>query len=158
MMAGRDIVGSGTPIGEDPAMGSPFSSSYTVTGNLFVHNALSDVSVVSAGRDIIYSGFNVAGPGTLEITAGRNMRMEDRTGVSSLGAIVPGDARPGAQIAILAGVGAQGANYNGLLARYLPLDNQAQAGIHLTDQPDRTRVGQGKRGAERGNISVRRII
>src|SRR3546814_16053096 len=65
------------------------------------------------------------------------MRMEDRTGVSSLGAIVPGDARPGAQIAILAGVGAQGANYNGLLARYLTLDNQAQAGIPLTDQPGR---------------------
>ncbi|WP_429614630.1 filamentous haemagglutinin family protein [Variovorax sp. W2I14] len=134
MMAGRDIVGSGTPIGQAVRTGG-FYSTYDISGNLFAHDDPTDVSVVSAGRDIIYSNFSIVGPGTLEITAGRNIRMEDRAGVSSLGPVVPGDLRPGSSIAMLAGVGAKGADYSGLLARYLDAGSRAQTGTPLADQP-----------------------
>ncbi len=106
MMAGRDIVGSGTPIGQALRIDASLGALYESSGNLFAHNNPTDVSVVSAGRDIVYSSFNVAGPGTLEITAGRHIQMEDRVGVSSLGPVVPSDSRPGASISMLAGVGA----------------------------------------------------
>ncbi|MDM0089992.1 MULTISPECIES: filamentous hemagglutinin family protein [unclassified Variovorax] len=135
MMAGRDIVGSGTPIGQGIGIGSSFYTAYTTSGNLFTHSDASDVSVVAAGRDILYSNFGIAGPGTLEITAGRHIQMEDRAGVTSLGPVVPGDRRPGARIAMLAGVGAQGPDYSGFLARYLGTANRAQAGLPLADQP-----------------------
>jgi filamentous hemagglutinin family protein len=135
MMAGRDIVGSGTPIGQGIRWGDSFSTAYETSGNLFVHNDPTDVSVVSAGRDILYGNFGIAGPGTLEITAGRHIRMEDRAGVLSLGPVAPGDHRPGARIAMLAGVGAKGPDYSGLLARYLDAGNRAQAGTPLADQP-----------------------
>ena len=36
----------------------------------------------------------------------------------SLGPVVPGDTRPGAGIAMQAGLGAQGADYAGFLRRY----------------------------------------
>lgn len=68
---------------------------YTFTGNLFIHDNPNDISIVSAGRDVLYSNFNVAGPGTLELTAGRNILMEDKVSVTSLGAVAPGDSRPG---------------------------------------------------------------
>ncbi|MBB1599038.1 filamentous hemagglutinin family protein [Variovorax sp. UMC13] len=135
MMAGRDIVGSGTPIGQGIGTGYGYGAIYTTSGNLFAHNDPTDVSVVSAGRDILYGNFSVAGPGTLEISAGRHIQMEDRAGVASLGPVVPGDSRPGARIAMLAGVGAQGPDYSGLLARYLDAGNRAQVGTPLADQP-----------------------
>ncbi len=136
MMAGRDIVASGTPLQEENKVSNGFSSgsAYLSSGNLFVHNDPTDVSIVSAGRDIIYSSFNVAGPGTLEVTAGRNIQMDDRAGIASLGAVVPGDSRPGASIAVLAGVGAQGPDYAAFLQRYLDPANLAQAGVPLADQ------------------------
>lgn len=62
----------------------------TSSGNLFVHNNPGDISIVSAGRDLLFSSFNVAGPGTLEISAGRNILMQDKASVSSLGPVVAG--------------------------------------------------------------------
>ncbi|MGJ7543090.1 filamentous haemagglutinin family protein, partial [Variovorax sp. LT1R16] len=135
MMAGRDIVGSGTPIGQAVSSGFGFGPTYATSGNLFAHNDPSDVSVVSAGRDILYGNFSIAGPGTLEISAGRHIQMEDRAGVASLGPVVPGDARPGASIAMLAGVGAKGADYSGFLSRYLDAANRALRGMPLANQP-----------------------
>ncbi|MDC8757692.1 filamentous haemagglutinin family protein [Janthinobacterium fluminis] len=135
MMAGRDIVGSGTPIGQALRVDASLGALYESSGNLFAHNGPTDVSLISAGRDIVYSSFSVAGPGTLEITAGRHIQMEDRAGVSSLGPVVPGDSRPGASIAMLAGVGANGPDYKDFLARYLGEGNRAQAGLPLADQP-----------------------
>jgi filamentous hemagglutinin family protein len=135
MMAGRDIVGSGTPIGQAVRTGGAFDTAYETSGNLFAHSDATDVSMVSAGRDILYGNFSVVGPGSLEITAGRHIQMEDRAGVASLGPVVPGDSRPGASIAMLAGVGANGPDYSGLLARYLDAGNRAQIGMPLADQP-----------------------
>ncbi|MFX5562992.1 hypothetical protein ABTD73_21315, partial [Acinetobacter baumannii] len=72
-----------------------------------------DVSVISAGRDIIYANQQIAGPGTLMMTAGRNIYQADQGAVTSLGAVVPGDHRPGASVLMMAG--ADAANYGGLL-------------------------------------------
>ncbi|WP_231502534.1 filamentous haemagglutinin family protein [Herbaspirillum sp. RV1423] len=133
MLAGRDIVGSGSRLGNaDLFQGE---DKYSAVNNLFVNNSVNDVSIVSAGRDILYSGFAVAGPGMLEITAGRNIQMEDRVGVNSIGPIVAGDKRPGAGIAMQAGGGAAGADYAGMIARYLDPANRMADGASLASQP-----------------------
>ena len=133
MRAGRDIVGSGSRLGNaDLFQGE---DKYSAVNNLFVNNSVNDVSIVSAGRDILYSGFAVAGPGTLETMAGRNIQMEDRVGVNSIGPIVAGDKRPGAGIAMQAGVSAAGADYAGLIARYLDPANLMTSGTSLASQP-----------------------
>lgn len=141
MMAGRDLVASGTDIGAATAV--PSSNGYNFggsgepassTGNLFLHRDERDVSRVVAGRDILYSSFQVAGPGTLEISAGRNVLMADRAAVTSLGAVLPGDRRPGASIAMQAGVGSKGPDYAGFLARYLDPSNVADPSRPLVDQ------------------------
>jgi len=141
MMAGRDIVASGTPLGESTSLPQAIvrtltnnTGSGTSTGNLFVHNDPNDVSIVSAGRDILYSSFNVAGPGTLEISAGRNILMADRASVTSLGPVVPGDSRPGASIVMQAGFGEHGADYLGFARRYLDPANLADPAMALADQ------------------------
>ncbi|SEO50145.1 filamentous hemagglutinin family protein [Pseudomonas sp. NFACC39-1] len=136
MMAGRDIVSSGIPLGgslnEDTGMGG--AGNYTSTGNLFVHNNPTDISIVSAGRDILYSNFNVAGPGLLEITAGRNLLMDDKVSINSIGAVVPGDARPGASLVLQAGAGLNGADYQRFVKAYLDPANQALTGVPLANQ------------------------
>jgi len=151
LRAGRDIVRSGTLLGEKPASpgemgaipGHPENSASSyATGNLVVHGAGADVSLMQAGRDIRHSAMTVAGPGTLEISAGRNIVMAGpiegnrygETRFLSLGAVATGDTRPGADIAILAGVGAGGARYADFLNRYLDPARLAQPGIPLADQ------------------------
>ncbi|WP_232311093.1 filamentous haemagglutinin family protein [Herbaspirillum autotrophicum] len=142
MMAGRDIVNSGTALGQATTaprelvatLTSPFGAAASSRGNLFVHHNPGDVSLVLAGRDILQSSFNVAGPGTLEISAGRNIRMDDKASVTSLGPVLSGDGRAGASIAILAGAGSSGPDYAGLITRYLNPANLAQAGIPLAEQ------------------------
>ena len=135
MKAGRDIVSSGTAqlegvAGNDSLSGMMFNTD----GNLFVHNNAHDVSLVSAGRDILGSSFKVAGPGTLDISAGRNILMQDKGSVVSLGPVVPGDKRAGAGIAMQAGVGAAGLDYLRFVKPYLDPANVAQAGVPLAEQ------------------------
>ncbi|MDN2676610.1 filamentous haemagglutinin family protein [Janthinobacterium sp. SUN033] len=135
MKAGRDIVGSGTAQLEainGNTSGSDMS--FRNISNLVVHNNVYDVSVVSAGRDILNSSFNVAGPGTLDISAGRNILMQDKGSVVSLGPVVAGDKRPGAGIAMQAGVGAAGLDYLRFVKPYLDPANVAQKGVPLADQ------------------------
>jgi filamentous hemagglutinin family protein len=134
MMAGRDIVSSGSRLGVPDLFQN--TDQYSAVNNLFVHGGMNDVSIVSAGRDILYSSFAVAGPGTLEITAGRNIQMDNKVGINSMGPIVTGDKRPGASIVMQAGVGA-GADYAGLITRYLDPANQMAAGASLASQPGR---------------------
>lgn len=133
MMAGRDIVSSGIPLGGSLNENSD-AGNYTSTGNLFIHNNPTDISIVSAGRDILYSNFNVAGPGLLEITAGRNILMDDKVSITSLGAVVPGDSRPGASLVLQAGAGLNGADYERFVKAYLDPANQALAGVPLANQ------------------------
>lgn len=140
MLAGRDIVASGTYLGQPTSvpnaeMGNPGTESIVSTGNLFVHNDPRDVSRVSAGRDILYSSFDIAGPGVLDINAGRNLLMEDRASITSIGPLVAGDNRPGASVVMQAGVGAQGPGYGDFIARYLNRQNLASPDKALSAQP-----------------------
>ncbi|WP_231602396.1 filamentous haemagglutinin family protein [Herbaspirillum chlorophenolicum] len=114
VLAGRDIVNA--------------------TG-LFVHNNSTDISLVQAGRDILYANLQVAGPGTLEVSAGRNLLQEGRASIVSIGALVPGDNRPGADIAMMAGMGADGRDFSAIARRYLDPANLADANMALASQP-----------------------
>ena len=134
MKAGRDIVGSGTALLEEVEGTGSGGVGFRNFSNLFVHNNAYDVSVVSAGRDILNSSFNVAGPGTLDISAGRNILMQDKGSVVSLGPVVQGDKRAGASIAMQAGVGAAGLDYLRFVKPYLDSSNVAQTGVPLADQ------------------------
>ncbi|CAI8895768.1 filamentous haemagglutinin family protein [Pseudomonas serboccidentalis] len=139
MLAGRDIVASGTNLGQATwvdadGMGRN-NEEIRSTGNLFIHNDPRDVSRVSAGRDILYSTFDIAGPGLLDISAGRNILMEDRAAITSLGPIAAGDHRPGASIVLQAGAGAQGPDYSRFIARYLNSQNLADPNTSLNGQP-----------------------
>lgn len=141
--AGRDIVQGGDQVGGNEQIlpvavggGSP-SAGPTFRGNVIVHGHANDVSILSAGRDILYQNLSVAGPGVLEISAGRNIVQEDRANLVSLGPVLSGDARPGASIVVQAGMGTQGADWSGFLASYLNPGNQAVAGTPLANQAGR---------------------
>ncbi len=129
--AGRDIVGAG--LAPEATYASYYLDSKS-RGNLIVHSDPNDVSVISAGRDVMYANFDIVGPGAIEISAGRNLYQGDKGAIVSKGGIVSGDNRPGASIAMLAGVGASGPDYRGLAALYLDPANRAGAGS-LADQP-----------------------
>ncbi|MGC3710897.1 hypothetical protein, partial [Pseudomonas aeruginosa] len=76
---------------------------------LFDKDDPTDLWVVLAAPENKSGNFNVAGPGTLDISAGRNILMEDRAAITSLGAVVPGDSGPVADIVLQAA--AAGADY-----------------------------------------------
>jgi len=116
MMAGRDIVASG-------AVG---------TSNLIVHSNDRDVSVISAGRDIIYGNFDIAGPGSLEVSAGRNILQEDRGSFTSIGPIRADDTSDGASIALMAGM--TGVNWDAVRDYYLDPSKLADPGRPLAEQ------------------------
>ncbi|MNX03950.1 Heme/hemopexin-binding protein precursor [compost metagenome] len=161
--AGRDIVNSGTPLGaldnvgmvygnNDGALGwfgqlkggdptaapkPTFIGVGTARGNLIVHTSADDVSVVQAGRDIRFSTFYIAGPGLLDISAGRDLYMADKGELRSLGPVAnggAGDRSSGAAIAVAAGVGPHGADWTGFAARYLDAANLADPNRALGEQ------------------------
>ena len=84
---------------------------------LAVNNNALDISMVSAGRDIIHANVTVAGPGALEIYAGRNLFQDDVASIRSIGSLVQGDTRPGASISLSAGM--TGVDWNRLRDLYL---------------------------------------
>ncbi|MCA1454174.1 filamentous hemagglutinin family protein [Bradyrhizobium sp. BRP22] len=105
------------------------------TGGVILNNRDIDVSIVSAGRDIIFANYQIAGPGTLLVSAGHNVYQADYGSLTSIGPLVPGDLRPGAGIVVQAGVGGAGPDYAALAAHYLNPANLAQSGLPLADQP-----------------------
>ncbi|UZE50488.1 filamentous hemagglutinin family protein [Rhodopseudomonas sp. P2A-2r] len=130
--AGRDIVGAGLAPGVTTAnsvLGVPSR------GNLIVHSNPNDVSIVSAGRDIIFANFDIAGPGTLEVSAARNLYQADKGSITSIGPIAIGDTRPGASILMQAGVGEAGPDYGKLASLYLDPARLATSGVPLAEQP-----------------------
>ncbi|MGX9785537.1 filamentous haemagglutinin family protein [Janthinobacterium lividum] len=156
--AGRDIVNSGTALGlveatpqgllgwtseiayANPSLPLRPTENFvgSARGNLILHNNPDEVSVVRAGRDIRYGTFYVGGPGTLEVTAGRDIDMADKAELKSIGAVAnrtSGDRSSGAGIAVAAGVGAHGPNYDAFAARYLDAANLIDPGKSLADQP-----------------------
>ncbi|NIE73425.1 filamentous hemagglutinin N-terminal domain-containing protein [Pantoea sp. Ap-967] len=149
IMAGRDIVNAGVPLQTSRTTNSVLSTSWgpvTSTGNLIIHGDGNDVSLVSAGRDIRLSTFNVAGPGQLEVVAGRDLYQSGQgigsayqeASINSIGRIDgSGSGNDGASIAVLVGAGAQGADYRNLLERYLNPSNLLDTGASLASQPDK---------------------
>ncbi len=92
-----------------------------------------DISGIEAGRDIIRSNLTVAGPGNVEVSAGRQLRQEEAGSIVSLGGIVQGDTRPGASIAVTAGN--QHIDFDALRTRYLDPANLADSSQSLASQP-----------------------
>ncbi|MFP1680225.1 filamentous hemagglutinin family protein [Alloalcanivorax sp. C16-2] len=127
--AGRDIVGLGQTI--DSAFNGQHRRAVA-----FGHNADTDVSLIEAGRDLIYVDAAAVGPGTLEVTAGRNFYQADRGWVRSMAGL-SGDIGSGADIAINVGMGADGPDYQALIGAYLNPANLADPGRPLADQPDK---------------------
>jgi filamentous hemagglutinin family protein len=116
MMAGRDIVASGTPpsqvslssifpnegASQLSVAGVPAQSS----GNLFLNDGPQDVSSVIAGRDILDSYFYVAGGGLLAVQAGRDLNQADDGIIKSIGPLFgasPTNRNQGAAIAVTVG-------------------------------------------------------
>ncbi|MND53848.1 Filamentous hemagglutinin family outer membrane protein [compost metagenome] len=144
LRASRDIVnlGTGTSLGCPP--GGPAECRTTAylfgvfnQGGLVVHNDPSDISLISAGRDIIYGNMTVAGPGNLVVEAGRNIYQADNGRFTSVGPLFdlsPSTRNGGAGISILTGVGAGGPNYDAFTRLYLDPANLAEAGRPLADQ------------------------
>ena len=110
----------------------------------------------------------MAGPGLLDVVAGRNLVQEDRASIVSVGPALRGDKRPGADIAITAGAGAAGPDYDALGKRYLDPANRAVAGQTLASQPgkvvhtyerelaDWLRVQDGYTGSDQGRAGALR--
>ena len=121
--AGRDIVNFGNEL----LYGNLLSSA-------IFNMRQTDVSLLSAGRDIFYPQVRIAGPGSLDMIAGRNLYLGDKGSIVSIGPIVTGDTRPGASILMQAGAGPDGPNYAALLT-YLDPKNLAAYGTPLVEQP-----------------------
>jgi filamentous hemagglutinin family protein len=117
IVAGRDIVDSGTIDAPDT----------------FLNLGSNDITSISAGRDIIESSFDIAGPGNLVVQAGRDIYLVDQIGanvpladqggtIDSIGPIFdidPNDRNSGANVSVLAGVGADGPDYDNFANLYL---------------------------------------
>ena len=120
------------------------------TKGLILHTDINDVSTIAAGGSIIYAGWpgndsgvnrgwDIAGPGTLEITAAKNIYQGSTATVESIGALAAGDNRPGAGVVMQAGVGAGEigigqVDWSGFARLYLDPHNLAGAGP-IADQP-----------------------
>ncbi|WP_353189801.1 filamentous haemagglutinin family protein [Pandoraea pnomenusa] len=114
VMAGRDIVGMGT-------VPDTFAN---VTG--------SDITLMQAGRDILYQSANILGPGLLQMQAGRNLYQGYYGMLTSVGDVIhPSNTSGGAGISVLAGVGANGPDYAGFARAYFDPANQLPGGTAL---------------------------
>jgi filamentous hemagglutinin family protein len=123
VVAGEDIVNLGT-------VGSP---------DLFLNLSPTDVTSITAGRDILQSSADIAGPGTLFLQAGRNVYQGDQGVLDSVGPVFdinPNDRNSGATIVVIAGVGTAGPDYGNFENLYLnPAStlNLQDAGEIITD-------------------------
>ncbi len=98
-----------------------------------LNNTDTDISIVEAGRDIVHTPIRIAGPGDLEVSAGRQIRQEDKASITTTGGLVQGDTRPGASISVTAGN--EQLDYAALRARYLDPANLADPDLTLAEQP-----------------------
>jgi hypothetical protein len=137
--AGRDIVSFGKPRSLYAAGNSAF------TGGLFVNGYTSDVSLLEAGRDIIYANLSVAGPGLLFVSAGRDFYQADQGVLTSLGQAVVNPAlgaasrAGGASITVLAGIAA-GVDWTAFANLYLNDANLANPALLLSDPANAGKV------------------
>jgi filamentous hemagglutinin family protein len=166
LMAERDIVSNGTmpavyPSGyassvftNTPNQRDSGASSSLSTGSVLLNLTPTDISVVSAGRDILGSYFYVAGPGLLEVDAGRNINETgDSSGKSllafgvlkSLGPVIgvsSADRSGGAGISVIDGTGSIGPDTSAFADLYFNAANQANLAIPLADPANAGKVQQ----------------
>ncbi len=98
-----------------------------------LNNTATDISIVEAGRDIVHTPIRIAGPGDLEVSAGRQIRQEDKASITTTGGLVQGDTRPGASISVTAGN--EQLDFAALRDRYLDPANLADPELTLAEQP-----------------------
>jgi hypothetical protein len=106
---------------------------------LIVQNDATDISMIAAQGSVIYPTVDIAGPGSLEVTAGKNIYFGSTTNIESIGPLMAGDHRPGADVVLQAGVGtgAPGVgqvDWTDFANLYLDPANTAGVGP-LADQP-----------------------
>ncbi|WP_456710985.1 filamentous haemagglutinin family protein [Bradyrhizobium sp. USDA 4452] len=115
---------------------------------LILHDDPTDVSTVAAAGNIIYAGritdsgkpgLQIAGPGTLELVAGKTIYQGASAAIESIGARLDGDTRPGAGVVLQAGVGAGTpgvgqVDWAGFASRYLDPAHAADPTRPLADQ------------------------
>jgi hypothetical protein len=164
IMAGEDIVGNGTQPQVYYSSGfsngafstypnervAPDGSNAVASGDLLLNLNATDTSVVSAGRDILGSYFYIAGPGLLEVDAGRNITETGGDGLAfgvlkSIGTIIdvnPATRTGGAGIAVLTGTGSIGPDYSAFSGLYFNAANQADLSIPLSDPANDGKVQQ----------------
>tara|TARA_R110001606_G_scaffold81584_1_gene187550 strand:+ start:10790 stop:22960 length:12171 start_codon:yes stop_codon:yes gene_type:complete len=129
--AGRDIV----DLGQVPGAYS-IGGATSQIGAAFGHHAGTDVSLIEAGRDLIFINAVAVGPGTLEVTAGRNFYQAGQGWVRTV-AGASDTVGGGADIAINVGMGEDGPDYQALIDAYLNPANLADPERPLADQPDK---------------------
>jgi filamentous hemagglutinin family protein len=127
IMAGRDIINAGTP--GPVSLGQSGNFDFGTTLGFILNLGPADVSIVSAGRDISYSSFQIAGPGVLDVEAGRNYYAPSINLGSGLAGILHSigpvfgvtqtNRNAGAGITLMAGLGAAGPDYAGFANTYL---------------------------------------
>jgi hypothetical protein len=125
--AGRDIVDSGTV--------SSSATNSTDMPDIFLNVSGTDLTSITAGRDIIESSFDIAGPGNLVVQAGRNYEALAQGVIDSIGpvfAVDQSNRNSGAGIALIAGSGSLGPDYTGFADAFL---NPASA-LGLTNASD----------------------
>ncbi len=150
--AGNDIVGLGVSQAgsvaanrtgiTQPGVGSrdTLDPDVIAAGSIVLNDAGSDVSLVSAGHDVIYANLEVAGPGTLQVQAGRNLYQGSQGVLESIGpqlAVGPLTRGTGAGITVLTGLGATGPDYAAFASTYLTAANVANPSLPLQSQPGR---------------------
>ncbi|WP_353189806.1 filamentous haemagglutinin family protein [Pandoraea pnomenusa] len=114
------------------------------TSGLVNQTSASDVSMLAAGGNIFYNGangygFTVTGPGTFEVSAGGDIYLGNFANFTSLGPLIPGDKRAGADIVVQAGLGAGApgvgqTDVTGFARRYFDPSNLADASHPLAGQ------------------------
>ena len=108
-------------------------------GGVVLDNNAADISTIVAGRDVIYANEQIAGPGLLEVQAGRNVYQGDQGSLISDGeigqALTVATRNDGAGISVLAGVGASGPDLTAFANLYLDPANLADPSTPLQNQP-----------------------
>ncbi|UGV28505.1 filamentous hemagglutinin N-terminal domain-containing protein [Rhodopseudomonas boonkerdii] len=106
VIAGRDIVGSGS------------------VSDVFLNRGPNDITLLQAGRDIIYQSAIIGGPGLMQVQAGRNLYQGYYGSLTSVGDLVhPANIKGGAGIATVVGTGAAGPDYASFAKRYFDVAN-----------------------------------
>jgi hypothetical protein len=136
LRAGGDVVALGSALfnpGSQNGNLQPVANPNT----LLLNTSPTSLSLVQAGLDIVQANATVAGPGTLEVSAGRQFYQGNAGTITSIGPIAPGTlaSGQGAAIDVLAGTGSAGPAALAFASLYLDPANLADPTVPLQNQP-----------------------